>query len=141
MYLAHINFRPVDGARLIDSFGDEQTIEPGRAVDPERVTSCRASAGDDGWAFALQLHPQGRADIVRYRPAELPNRIRWLVRDGDQDALGLALPATAVRGAFRETQEGNVHSLAPGAEFTWGIEFGVLDETETTACLSTVRHG
>ncbi|WP_238006983.1 DUF4432 family protein [Dactylosporangium sp. AC04546] len=141
MYLAHVNFAPVDGAQLIDSLGIE-TIEPGRPVDPERVTTRHPTADANGWAHALQLHPDGGADFVRHRPEELDHALRWLVRDGDQDALGLALPATAeVEGVQRETEKGNVRQLSPGEEFTCTVEFGALDAADAATMVSAMRSG
>lgn len=145
MYLAHVNFAPVDGARMIDSAaaGDVQVVEPGRRVDPEQVTSRRPRAGADGWALALQLHPDGRADFVRHRPAELDHVLRWFVRTGDEDALGLALPATAeAEGFTRESEKGNVRWLGAGETFAAAVEFGALDASEGPAAAAGMsNHG
>ncbi|MEO9228419.1 MAG: DUF4432 family protein [Devosia sp.] len=166
MYLAHINFRPVNGARILDAIPDDRrfirlrrrlpeffaqdesyqnlveqiTADPathrdvvaGRAIDPELVFGLDCVPGLDGWAHALQRLPDGTADFVSHRPAELQHAVRWMTRNGDEDALGLVLPATAeADGHDAEVKKGNVGQLAPGAEFRSTIDFGALTALET----------
>ncbi|MBX6321012.1 MAG: DUF4432 family protein [Rhodospirillaceae bacterium] len=179
MYLAHINFRPVDGARLIDTVPDDprhmrvrtsvpaglalspahrrlleavgadpalhRAIEPGRAIDPELVLAldCRADAA--GWAHAMQLHPDGSADFVSHRPDELGCAVRWISRTGDEEALGLMLPATAeADGYTAEKAKGNLRVLPPLGRFTCTVAFGALDADEAAALrqrIETVMDG
>ena len=161
MYLAHINFRPVDGACLIDAVPDDTThikvrtslpggtipsdahraltdavltdpaahrqMQPGRRIDPELVMTMAYPADADGWAHSMQLHPDGNADFVSHRPEELPHVVRWMSRTGDEDALGMALPATAgADGYMAEKAKGNVRILPPGEEFRCRLVFGAL---------------
>ena len=44
----------------------------------------------DGFAHALQKHPNGTADYVRCRPDQAPICTRWICRTPDQDGLGIA---------------------------------------------------
>jgi hypothetical protein len=160
MYLAHINFRPVDGSVLVDAVPDDldhirvRTAVPsnmvqsedqkrllaevladpgvhrkiGRGVDPELVMTLTYPADIDGWAETMQLHPDGGADFVRHHPEELPKGVRWTTRTGDQDAIGIVLPATAEPDGYTaEKAKGNVLTLAPGAEWRCTMEFGALD--------------
>ncbi|HET7714941.1 MAG TPA: DUF4432 family protein [Bauldia sp.] len=160
MYLAHINFRPVDGAVLVDAVPDDlghinvRTALPsnfaptedhkrllaevladpavhrtiGRRVDPELVMTMTYPSDADGWAETMQLHPDGGADFVRHRPSELPKGVRWTTRTGDQDAIGIVLPATAEPDGYTaEKAKGNVLMLAPGGEWRCTLEFGALD--------------
>jgi hypothetical protein len=166
MYLAHINFRPVDGAVLVDAVPDDlghinvRTAVPsnmtpsedhkrllaevlanpavhrtvGRGVDPELVMTLTYPADADGWAETMQVHPDGKADFVRHRPVELPKGVRWQTRTGDQDAIGIVLPATAEPDGYTaEKAKGNVLTLAPGAEWRCTMEFGALDVTGAAA--------
>lgn len=165
MYLAHINFRPVDGAVLVDAAPDDadhikirttlpgglvqsalhralidavlrdpaahRRIGPGHRIDPELVMTLACPAGPDGWAHSMQVHPDGAADFVSHNPGELDHVVRWISRTGDEDALGLALPATAgANGYAAEKAEGNVRILAPQEEFRCTIEFGALSLEE-----------
>src|SRR4029077_2950091 len=129
MYLAHINFRPVDGATIVDTVPNDpahirlrttlpqvfapneqhhrlveaigadiashRLISPGRAIEPELVMALDCRADAHGWAHAAQILPDGAADLGSHRPEELNHAIRWMTRSGDQEALGILLPATA----------------------------------------------
>ena len=165
MYLAHVNFRPVDNARLIDTVPDDprnmrirdklpanylpspdyrqllaemlanprkhRDIVAGRAIDPELVLSldCRADAA--GWAHSLQLLPDGAADFVSHRPSELDRGIRWMSRGGDQDALGVMLPATAdPNGYVAEKAAGRLRIIPPQGEYHCDLEFGALERDD-----------
>lgn len=165
MYLAHVNFRPVDGARLVDAVPDEaahfrvrrhlpsyrdgtpeyralldgfaadpashREVKAGRLVAPELVANLDCVAGADGWSHALQVLPDGSADFISHRPEQLPRAVRWMTRNGDEDALGLVLPATAeADGKIAERRKGNVASLAGGAEWRCELSFGALDKAE-----------
>lgn len=165
MYLAHINFRPVDGAVLIDTVPDDprhmrvratlpasftpspqhralldatladparhRQIRPGEAINPELVFSLDCKSDAAGWAHSMQLLPDGPADFVSHRPSELKRGVRWISRGGDQDALGLMLPATAdPDGYAAEKAKGHVQVLAPQEAFHCEMEFGALTPDE-----------
>ncbi len=168
MYLAHVNFRPVDGSRIVDATPDvpghfrvrrhmpsfaaaepsyrelmtasaadpalHRELVAGRAVDPELVAGMDCVAGPDGWSHALQVLPDGTADFISHRPRELPRAVRWMTRNGDEDALGLVLPATAeADGREAERKKGNVRTLAGGAEWHCELSFGALDKSDAAA--------
>jgi hypothetical protein len=165
MYLAHINFRPVDGAVIVDGVPDDadhvrirrelppqfvpsrehlalleavtgdpgshRRIDPGRKIDPELVMTLTCRPDEAGWAHAMQIHPDGAADFVRHRPDQLPHAVRWMSRTGDEDALGLVLPATAgPDGYTAEKARGHLRVLAPQEEFRCAVEFGALTADE-----------
>ncbi len=161
LYLAHINFLPVDGGVLVDTVGDDRKdatvrqpdlplnspdvvrayhasiaenpsahrlVRAGQPIEPELVMTMKASAGDDGWAHALQRLPDGGGDFVSYRTAELPYAVRWITRSGDQDALGLVLPATAPPdGLAAARKNGQLVWIDPGDAFRTEFHFGALD--------------
>ena len=173
MYLAHINFRPVDGARLIDAVPDDRTYmrvretlpvgapsEPqkrlladvkadlslhrqvGRTprIDPELVIFMKYAPGPDGWAHSLQLLPDGTADFVSHRPDELPFVTRWTTRNGDQEASGFVLPATAeADGYIAEKAKGNVRLVPPGGSFYCRFLCGSLSVEETAAMKKAIE--
>jgi hypothetical protein len=110
-----------------------QRLDPGLAFDPEVVFYIDYLAGDNGWAHALQIHPDGSADVMRHRPDQLDHGICWICRTPDQDALGLE-PATAeVEGFTAESQKGNVRSLPGGQSFHCDIQIGSLDSAKARA--------
>ncbi len=165
MYMAHVNFRPVDNGRLVYSaeckpgkvrvrrsipshvkpgpgyveYLDElaqhperhHVLKPGMPFDPEIVFFIDYAADAEGWAHTMQVHPDGSADYIRHKPAQLDKGVRWICRTPDQDALGLILPATAEPEGFSaEKAKGNVKLLPGGAVFQCVMECGVLTEQE-----------
>ncbi len=164
MYLAHINFRPMDNGRLVYSapctpqhvrvrssipshvrprpgyveFIEElrqrpekaDRLTPGLLFDPEIVFFLDYLADVEGWAHTMQVHPDGSADYVRHRPAQLDKGVRWMCRTADQDALGFE-PATAgPEGYLAEKAKGNLKILPPHGEFHCDIEMGMLTPAE-----------
>ncbi|MBW7921834.1 MAG: DUF4432 family protein [Rubellimicrobium sp.] len=162
MYLGHVNFRPVDGARIVDAaddralevaapglpatfaadeaaairrWHDEVARDPARhrrimagdRIEPEFVALLRPPADGDGLAHALQLLPDGSADAVRWRPADLPLGVRWITRARERQALGLLLPATAAPdGRAAAARAGTLRYLDPGETFVTRFAFGAL---------------
>jgi hypothetical protein len=172
LYLAHINFRPVDGATLLDAVVDDRTdvvvrrpdlgddtpaavrdfhdtiardpgahrlLVAGRPIEPELVLTMKAAAGADGWTHALHRHPDGTGDFVSHRPADLPFAVRWITRGGDQDALGLVLPATAPPDGLAAARAGgHLVMVAPGAAFRTDLRFGSTDQAATDALATEI---
>jgi hypothetical protein len=173
MYLAHINFRPVGHAKLLDTARAgarhvrmrtslpphvkpsetylellekvradpeiHRRIDPNGLVDPELVLMLDYLADEAGWAHSMQLLPDGSADFVSHRPAELGHALRWMSRNIDQDALGLILPATAeAEGYTAEKAKGNVKVIAPLANFRCSFEFGALDRDDAAVLRSRI---
>jgi len=99
--------------------------------DPEVVFFIDYVADEEGWAHSMQVHPDGSADYIRHRPAQLDKGVRWISRTADQDALGLVLPATAEpEGYLAEKAKGNIKVLPPQGVFRCEIEMGVLAPPE-----------
>lgn len=108
-------------------------LTPDLVFDPEVVFFIDYLTGEDGWAHSMQVHPDGSADYIRHRPDQLDKGIRWISRTGDQDALGLVLPATAEpEGYLAEKAKGNIKVLPPKDKFYFALEIGTLapDEAE-----------
>ncbi len=165
MYLAHINFRPVDYGRLVYSTPCDprhvrvrtsipshvhplpgyaefiaelaehperhNVLAPGLAFDPEVVFFIDYLADAEGWAHSMQVHPDGSADYIAHRLAQLDHGVRWICRTPDQDALGICLPATGEpEGYHAEKAKGNVKSLAGGESVRFDMEAGYLSPAE-----------
>ncbi len=175
MYLAHINFRPVDHSRLVYSapydnqhvrvrtsipshihplpgykeFLEElaqnpekhHVLEPGLGFDPEVVFFIAYDADPQGWAYTMQLHPDGLADYVSHHPAQLDHGVRWICRTPDQDAIGMVLPATAEpEGYTAEKAKGNVKVLGPHAVWHAEYEVGALSADEARAMQERIEQ-
>jgi hypothetical protein len=179
MYLAHINFRPADGGRLVDTVVDDsadivvrQVLPPfftpsksylayrdaivanpsrhriltkDEPIDPELVLTMKAKTDAEGWAHAMQVHPDRTADFVRFRPDELNYAVRWITRGADQDALGLVLPATAEPDGYLAAKErGRLVRVAPGETFRCALRFGAMNAEEAAKqerMISRIRAG
>ncbi len=161
MYLAHVNFRPVDNGQLIYSAPStpdhvrirssipshinppagyreflaeleaspekHNILKPDLAFDPEVVFFIDYLTDEAGYAHTMQRHPNGSADVISHRPAELNHGLRWISRTADQDCLGLLLPATAEpEGYMAEKAKGNLKIIPPGGQFSCHLEVGVL---------------
>ncbi|HMQ51554.1 MAG TPA: DUF4432 family protein [Anaerolineae bacterium] len=161
MYLAHVNFRPVDHGRLVYSAPCDPThvrvrrsipshispppgyrelledlaiqpekhniLTPDLAFDPEVVFLIDYLADAAGWAHTMQIHPDGSADFISHRPAQLDHGVRWISRTADQDALGMNEPATAEpEGYTAEKAKGNLKVIPAGGVFHIDLELGAL---------------
>jgi hypothetical protein len=99
--------------------------------DREVVIFLDYLADEQGWAHALQVHPDGSADVVRHRTDQLEHALRWICRTPDQDAIGFE-PATAEGTGFTsEKKKGNVKYLPAGGVFHCDLQIGVLSADET----------
>jgi hypothetical protein len=100
--------------------------------DPEVVFFIDYLPDSQGWAHSLQVHPDGNADWVAHRIAELPIGSRWICRTPDQDALGVVLPSTAeTEGYHAEKAKGLVKTLGPGSQVEMAFTLGRLNPAET----------
>jgi hypothetical protein len=108
-------------------------LAPNLAFDPEVVFFIDYLADESGWAHSMQVHPDGAADIISHRPAQLDHGVRWISRTADQDCLGIILPATAEpEGYSAEKAKGNIKVLPPGAEFHFDLTMGALAPEQAT---------
>ncbi len=168
MYLDHINYRPIDNARLVYSapctpesvrvrrsipshvhpkpgyreFLEElerdpsihNLLRPELMFDPEVVFYLDYRADEQGWAHSMQVHPDGSADYVRHKPAQLDKGVRWICRTADQDACGFILPATAEpEGYSAEKAKGNIKVLPPHVSWSYELQLGALGCDEARA--------
>jgi hypothetical protein len=106
-------------------------LSPDLPFDPEVVFFVDYLADEEGWAHTLQIHPDGGADYIRFRPDQLDTGVRWISRTGDQDALGLILPATAEpEGYLAEKAKGNIKVVPAKGLFQFELEMGALTPDE-----------
>ncbi len=166
LYLAHVNFRPADGGRFIDTAQDGDVLirnagKPAPNASPaerdaaawtapqaslsrnvpasgsmagESVAVLLPASGPDGQTHAAQLHPDGTADFVTWRTRELPLAVRWIIRNGDEDAAGFMMPSTAYPdGLAAAGRRGQLVCLPPGETMDFAYEFGAIDAAAATA--------
>ena len=95
---------------------------------------------ENGWAHFMQVHPDGSADYISYRPKEFDHATRWIIENEDLAALGLALPATAdAEGYLMEKKKGNVKEIPPNSSRSFAIRTGYLNHKETEQMQDYVR--
>lgn len=116
-------------------------LKPGMGFDPEIVFTIDMQEDADGFAHAVQKRPDGTSDYIRYRPSEAPKCVRWICRTPDQDAIGMAFPATAeTEGYTVEKQKGNLVSVDGGASWSIAMRLGVLDQKDTAALVAKLTR-
>lgn len=139
---AHLGDRPgyAEGlAALARDPALHHHLVPGLPLDPEAVFLIDYRADDEGFAHALQVHPDGRADWAAHRPAECPVAPRWISRTPDQDAIALTEPSTSgLTGFAAERRAGRVPVLAAGATWRTEVRMGRLDAGEARAMVARV---
>ena len=166
MYQAHLNWRPVDNGRLVQSYGwTPEDMEPRMSVPrhfsvapgyrdfltrlkarPELTRVLRPEdnycpevcfylhhprTDADGRVHLMQVHPDGNADLLLYKPSECECGIRWISKTPNQNGLGLSFPSTCYpEGYLVEKANGRVKALAPGETFTSTLLAGALTPDE-----------
>lgn len=89
----------------------------------------------------VQVLPDGSAHYISHDVAALPKGVRWMVVDGSQEALGLALPATAdPEGKTVERAKGNVRSLEAGETATFKVNAGLLDANDAATMETNIQQ-
>lgn len=157
MYLAHINFKPFDGAKIIASIkydsehvkiyrseGSEKLLRyfdaleenvelmntvgaDGQCYDPEICFGIKFESDENGRAYSLQDTGRG-ACYVSHPTSVLPYAIRWISRTENEDAMGICLPATGEHLGYANAKEkGQIKVLSPNATLKYTIEAGWLD--------------
>lgn len=166
MYMCHVNFRPVEHGRIVQSVDWTKESMEVRTVIPAHVKASPAfvdflakleenprltevirpedeynpeiaffihspKVDENGWSHYMQVHPDGSADYIRYKPKELDHNTRWISRTEDQAGLGLALPATCdPEGYTAEKKKGNIKEIPARSSVSFSVVAGYLDQEE-----------
>ena len=101
---------------------------------PEVVFSIGTPATDkDGFAHFMQVHPDGSADYVSYKPLEFDHGSRWFCINKDKKAFGLILPATAdAEGYTAEKKKGNIKKIAGKGFKKFSVKAGYLTKKDAS---------
>jgi len=118
-----------------------QVIDPASQLyDPEMVLAIHYGTDAGGWAHSMQLMPGGDAFYTAFRPEELPLGVRWIARNGDEDALGLVLPATGEHKGYAQAKKrGQVRILDGGCGVTLHMKTGYLDQEAAPRYQAKIR--
>ncbi len=126
-------------AQLAENPGLHNVLKPSLVFDPEVVFAIDMLADAAGWVHGLQRHPDGTGDYVTYRKSQAPKTIRWICRTPDQDAIGIAFPATAgVEGYTVEKAKGNVVTVEGGTTWAIGVKAGAVTVQEADSIAAQI---
>lgn len=123
----------------LDEFGrnpacGDQIGAKGESYRPEIVNCFMHYPAKDGWAYTMQLEPDGGAIYVKHDPKQLPYGTRWIARTDDEDALGMCLPATSEhKGRLYCQAHRQQRILKTGKTVRYHIETGLLDKKAASA--------
>ena len=105
-------------------------LKPELDFDPEIVFYINYLADEAGWARAMQVHPDGSADIVMHRTEQLNKGLCWISRMPDQQAIGFEPGTAEVEGFTIEKEKGNLRYINMGESFHCDIKTGYLSAPE-----------
>jgi hypothetical protein len=118
-------------ARLQQNPTLHETLAADLPFDPEAVFFIDYVADENGWAHTMQIHPDGSADYIGYKPEQLPRATRWISRTPDQDAMAMVEAGTCeTEGYQAEKAKGNIVTLGPGEQFYCTLTIGMLSPSE-----------
>lgn len=101
---------------------------PNQYYDPEICFTVYYEKDENGMAHTMQRMPDGNAFYITHPVEALPIGIRWMARTGDEDSLGMVLPATAEHLGFTHAKNnGQLKTLEPGAQLNFQIKLGLLE--------------
>ena len=109
---------------------DHLVLKPELDFDPEIVFYINYLADEAGWARAMQVHPDGSADIVMHRTDSLNKGLCWISRLGDQQSIGFEPSTAEVDGFTLEKEKGNLRFIESGQSFHCDIRAGYLSPQE-----------
>ena len=112
----------------------------GQSYAPEIVFTCAYETDEEGNAYTMQTNPDGTATYVIHRPEELPFGVRWIARTGDEDAMGMVLPATAEHKGYLYCKErGYEKYLGTGESVCFHIQTGILTKPEAEKMQAKIK--
>ena len=101
---------------------------PGQIYDPEICFAINYKGDAQGRAYTLQYAEDG-ACYVSHPTDMLPVGIRWIARTGDEDSMGMVLPATGEHLGYQNAKRsGQVKILPPKGRIRFLIEAGYLEK-------------
>lgn len=114
---------------------------PNQHYDPEICFTVHYAADENGMAHTMQRLPDGTAFYVSHPVETLPYAIRWIARTGDEDSMGMVLPATAEHLGYTYAKEhGQLKVLPPNEEVNISMTIGLLDAGEAEAVAAKIQN-
>ncbi len=163
MYLCHINFRPLDGAKLITSAKYDaehitiyNTVDSpalldyiarlekdltimdkigaeGQVYDPELCFGIKYESDENMRAYTMQYTDSG-ACFVSHPVDYLPYSIRWISRTKSEQAMGMVLPATGEHLGYENAKaKGQLKIVEPNGKISFTMEAGYIEKDAADA--------
>ena len=102
-------------------------IDKNQPYDPEICMFIKYMGDEDNRAYTLQKCRDG-ACYVSHSVDILPKAVRWIARNGNEDCMGMVLPATAEHlGYMNAKRKGQIKVLEPNEKLVFCIEAGYID--------------
>lgn len=115
--------------------------EPGQFYDPEICFTVRYQTDAEGMAHTMQQLPDGMAFYVSHPAEVLPYGIRWIARTGDEDSMGMVLPATAEHFGYTHAKNNDqLKVLPPKSELCFCIKAGLLTAAEAEQMAQNIER-
>ncbi|MBQ7793656.1 MAG: DUF4432 family protein [Clostridia bacterium] len=112
----------------------------GEIYDPEICMAVKYKGDKNGRAYTLQLTNDG-ACYVSHPVDVLPEAIRWISRRGEDDAMGMVLPATAEHlGYTNAKKNGQIKILGAKEKLEFVLEVGYIGKTETASVMQRIEN-
>lgn len=111
----------------------------GQLYDPEICFAIRYKGDEEGRAYTMQYTENG-ACYVSHPTDILPTGIRWIARTGDEDSMGMVLPATGEHLGYQNAKRrGEVKILPGNAKLRFMIEAGYLEKERADERKKTIE--
>ncbi len=131
--------------RLIDRLADDpglmEHLDPSVSFNPEQVFYLSNLGCDEtGQTHVMMRRPEGDGFSVSFSPKEFPHPVRWLLRNKNVQAAGIALPSTCrPEGYLAERNARRVSQIAAGASARFDLSLGYVDRPASDRLESIIR--
>ena len=101
----------------------------GQIYEPEICFLVKYETDDSGYAYTMQYKKGEGAHFVAHPAKVLPVGVRWISRTGNEDAMGMVLPATDEHfGYMNAKRKGTIKTIEANGELKFNFKAGYIDE-------------
>ncbi len=128
----------------MDAVQDDPTIHDtvdfkNQKYDPEIVFAIKYETDENGMAHTMQHMPDGYACYVTHPVEALPVGVRWVCNTGDEQAMGMVLPATAEHLGYEYAKaNGQIKEISANSKISFGLKLGLLKPDEATKLVEKI---
>ena len=113
----------------------------GQIYEPELCFIVKYETDDSGYAYTMQYKKGEGAHFVAHPAKVLPVGVRWISRTGNEDAMGMILPATDEHlGYMNAKRKGTIKSLEANGELSFTFKAGYIDEETAQKYIKKVEE-